>query len=63
MSGLANDLRYAVRGLMRSPGFAVAAILTIGLGVGANAAIFSVVNGVLLRPLPWLEWIEHRADA
>lgn len=53
MSGFTADIRYALRGIARSPAFAAAAILTIGLGVGANAAIFSVVNGVLLRPLPW----------
>ena len=47
----AQDVAYAVRGIARRPGFAAIIIATITLGVGANAAIFSVVNGVLLRPL------------
>jgi putative ABC transport system permease protein len=47
-----HDLRYAVRSLSRARGFALAVILTLGLGIGANTAIFSVVSGVLLKPLP-----------
>ncbi|MGD8360983.1 MAG: ABC transporter permease [Gemmatimonadota bacterium] len=55
MSGFPNDLRYAVRGLMRSPGFALVAILTLALGIGANTAVFTLVDGVLIRPLPFEE--------
>ena len=51
----APDLTLAVRNLFRRPGFALTAILLLALGAGANAAVFSVVRGVLLRPLPYPE--------
>ena len=50
---LATDLRYAVRGLLRAPGFALAAIVTLAIGIGANTAIVGVIDAALFAPLPF----------
>src|SRR5215475_15463214 len=66
MNTLTHDIRQAVRLLRGNPGFAAAALITIALGVGGTTAVFSVVYGVLLRPLPYADagslvrlWEEH----
>src|SRR5580704_9011321 len=67
LDNLAHDLRYALRGLRRSPGFALTAILSLALGIGASISIFTVADNLLLRPLPYhdpsrlmMVWETHR---
>jgi hypothetical protein len=55
VSGLTRDVLHALRGLARSPGFAASVVLSLAIGVGANAAVFSVASALLLRPLPYAD--------
>ena len=67
VSSFVRDARHAIRMLANSPGFSLIALLTFALGIGVNTAVFSVFNGVLLRPLPYPDpdritmiWLDNR---
>src|SRR5271168_158139 len=55
LESILADIKFTFRRLRKSPGFAVTVLLTLGIGIGANTTVFSVVNGVLLKPLPYQE--------
>src|SRR5215216_6216371 len=65
LDNVRRDVAYAIRGLRRSPGFAAAVVLTLALGIGANAAMFGIVDQLLFRPPPLLKdpAMTHRIDA
>ena len=67
--GLTRDVRHALRMLLRAPAFSLIAVMTFAVGIGANAAVFSVVDGVLLRALPYpdadritMVWLDNRRE-